>query len=201
LVSVTTHSLEPLRPWKQEQLGTGYRVSTWLEKSALEAADAVVAVSRDMRSDILRLFDLAEEKIHVIYNGIDVDEFKPLSTTGNLRKLGVDPEKPYLLFVGRITRQKGITHLMDAAAFIDPRVQVVLVAGQPDTEEIGAEVEGRIRKLQGERPHVVWIREWVVTTRGIAYPSLIRIPPRWVYQVWACTRSASVGWVLKTRLR
>jgi len=158
---ITTHSLEPLRPWKREQLGRGYELSTCVERAALESADALVAVSQGMKDDILRLFRVDPARIHVIHNGIDTTEFSPVATTERLRRYGVDPAIPYVLFVGRITRQKGITHLLDAAAYLDPDLQLVLCAGQPDTEEIAAETSAKVRALQERRAHVVWIREWV----------------------------------------
>lgn len=156
---VTVHSLEPLRPWKREQLGGGYDFSLWVEKTALEMADAVIAVSRETKEDVLRLFNVDEKKIHIIYNGIDLDEYRATEATDALVRYGVDPERPYVLFVGRITRQKGIIHLVHAIEYIDPAVQVVLCAGAPDTPEIAAEMEAAVREVQ--RPGVVWIREMV----------------------------------------
>ena len=158
---ITTHSLEPLRPWKREQLGLGYDLSTWIERTALEAADAIVAVSHGMKEDILRLFDVDADKIRVIHNGIDTDEFAPVSTTSRLERYGVDPNIPYVLFVGRVTRQKGITYLLDAVRHLDEGVQVVLCAGQPDTPEIAQEMTAKVQALQQRRKHVVWISEWV----------------------------------------
>jgi glycogen synthase len=158
---ITTHSLEPLRPWKREQLGLGYDLSTWVEKTALEMADAIIAVSQGMKSDILRLFDVDERKITVIYNGIDTDEFKPVASTDALKKYGIDPDVPYVLFFGRVTRQKGIIHLVNAIKYLDPDVQVVLCAGQPDTPEIGREMTESVRAVQQTRKNVVWISEWV----------------------------------------
>ena len=117
---LTVHSLEPLRPWKREQLGGGYDFSCWVEKTAIEMADAVIAVSRETKDDILRLFNVPESRVHVIYNGIDLDEYRPVTTTGALEKYGVDPRAPYVLFVGRITRQKGIIHLVRAIQYMDP---------------------------------------------------------------------------------
>jgi glycogen synthase len=158
---VTVHSLEPLRPWKREQLGGGYDVSTWIERTALESADAVVAVSQETREDILRLFDVRRERVHVIHNGIDPEFYRPDPATDALERHGVDPSVPYVLFVGRITRQKGIVHLVRAIRHLNPGIGVVLCAGQPDTEAIGREMEEGVRGAQAERPNVVWIGEMV----------------------------------------
>ena len=155
---VSAHSLEPLRPWKSEQLGGGYAVSSWIEKTAYESAAAVIAVSGGMRTDILRSYpSLDPEKVHVIYNGIDVDEWAPLDDPDLARSLGLDPDRPSMVFVGRITRQKGLPYLLRAAALLPPDVQLVLCAGAPDTPEIFAEVESAVRGLQQERSGVVWI--------------------------------------------
>ncbi|HEX2883650.1 MAG TPA: glycogen synthase, partial [Candidatus Limnocylindria bacterium] len=158
---VTVHSLEPLRPWKREQLGGGYDVSTWIERTALESADAVIAVSRETRQDVLRLFDVRPDRVHVIHNGIDSEFYRPDPGTHALQRHGVDPSVPYVLFVGRITRQKGIVHLVRAIRHLDPGIGVVLCAGQPDTEEIGREMTEGVRTAQAERPNVVWIGEMV----------------------------------------
>jgi len=158
---VTVHSLEPLRPWKREQLGGGYDVSTWIERTALESADAVVAVSRETREDLLRLFEIAPERVHVIHNGIDADFYHPDPGTDALERRGIDATVPYVLFVGRITRQKGIVHLVRAIHHLDPGIGVVLCAGQPDTAEIAAEMEAGVAAAQAERPNVVWIGEMV----------------------------------------
>ncbi|WP_458041341.1 MULTISPECIES: glycogen synthase [Bacteria] len=155
---VSAHSLEPLRPWKAEQLGGGYAVSSWIEKTAYESAAAVIAVSGGMRTDILRSYpSLDPDKVHVIYNGIDVDEWAPLDDPDLARGLGLDPDRPSVVFVGRITRQKGLPYLLRAAALLSPDVQLVLCAGAPDTPEILAEVESAVRGLQQERGGVVWI--------------------------------------------
>ncbi|QYF74909.1 glycogen synthase [Cryobacterium sp. PAMC25264] len=155
---VTAHSLEPLRPWKAEQLGGGYRVSSWIEKTAFEAADAVIAVSGGMRADILRSYPaLDESRVHVVYNGIDLDRWKPTTDTDVVRALGIDPHRPSVVFVGRITRQKGLPYLLRAAAMLPPEVQLVLCAGAPDTPGILAEVTGLVEELQKERSGVVWI--------------------------------------------
>jgi starch synthase len=155
---VTAHSLEPLRPWKAEQLGGGYRVSSWIEKTAFEAADAVIAVSGGMRADILRSYPaLDESRVHVVYNGIDLDRWKPTEDADVVRALGIDPDRPSVVFVGRITRQKGLPYLLRAAALLPPEVQLVLCAGAPDTPGILAEVTGLVETLQKERSGVVWI--------------------------------------------
>jgi starch synthase len=158
---LTVHSLEPLRPWKREQLGGGYEVSSWVERTAIETADAVVAVSQGTRTDVLRLFDVDESRVHVIHNGIDADFYRPDPATDALARHGVDPSVPYVLFVGRITRQKGIIHLVRAIRHLHPGIGVVLCAGQPDTPEIAAEMEEGVRQAQAERPNVVWIGEMV----------------------------------------
>ena len=155
---VTAHSLEPLRPWKAEQLGGGYRVSSWIEKTAFEAADAVIAVSDGMRRDILRSYpDLDESRVHVVYNGIDLERWKPVHDLELVRSLGIDPERPSVVFVGRITRQKGLPYLLRAAALLPPEVQLVLCAGAPDTPGILAEVTAGVEALQRERDGVIWI--------------------------------------------
>jgi alpha-maltose-1-phosphate synthase len=158
---VTTHSLEPLRPWKREQLGTGYELSLWVERQALEAADCVIAVSREMKKDILRLFPIDPEKVQVVYNGIDTEEYRPVATKDALTRYGIDPAVPYVLFVGRITRQKGIVHLLEAVPHLHPGTQVVLCAGEPDSQEIAREVEAGVRRAQEIPSRLVWIREMV----------------------------------------
>ena len=161
---LTVHSLEPLRPWKREQLGGGYDVSSWIERTAIETADAVIAVSEGTREDVLRLFDVDESRVHVIYNGIDPDFYRPDPATDALERYGVDPGLPYVLFVGRITRQKGIIHLVRAIRHLDPGIGVVLCAGQPDTPEIGREMEEGVREAQAEHGNVTWIGEMVSRT-------------------------------------
>ena len=158
-LAVTVHSLEPLRPWKREQLGGGYDVSTWVERQALETADAVIAVSQGTRADVLRLFDVAEERIHVIHNGIDAEFWQPDPATDVLERYGVDPSTPFVLFVGRITRQKGIVHLVRAIQHLDPGFGVVLCAGQPDTPEIAREMEEGVQAARAHRSGVTWIPE------------------------------------------
>jgi starch synthase len=155
---VTTHSLEPHRPWKAEQLGGGYALSSWCEKTAIEAADAVIAVSEGMRRDVLDVYPGADpDRVVVIHNGIDTQEYAPNPGTDVLTRHGVDPDRPYLLFVGRITRQKGLPHLLRAARSFHPDAQLVLCAGAPDTPEIAEEVTGLVDGLRAERQGVVWI--------------------------------------------
>ncbi|MBA2316002.1 MAG: glycogen synthase [Chloroflexi bacterium] len=158
---LTTHSLEPLRPWKREQLGGGYDVSAWVERTAIEMADAVIAVSRETREDVLRLFDVPAERVHVIHNGIDTDEYEPTAEADSLDRYGIDRSVPYVLFVGRITRQKGIVHLVRAIRHLDPGVGVVLCAGAPDTPEIAAEMEAAVADARRVQPSIVWIAEMV----------------------------------------
>ncbi len=155
---VTAHSLEPLRPWKAEQLGGGYAVSSFIERTAYEGAAAVVAVSGGMREDILRSYPaLDAANVRVIYNGIDVEAWHPVDDPAVLAEHGIDPSRPSVVFVGRITRQKGLPYLLRAARLLPPEVQLVLCAGAPDTPEILAEVEGLVRELQATREGVVWI--------------------------------------------
>ncbi|GAA0914013.1 glycogen synthase [Nonomuraea longicatena] len=157
---VTTHSLEPLRPWKAEQLGGGYAVSSWAERTALAGADAVVAVSEGMRRDVLTAYpEIPAERVRVVHNGIDTAEYRPDPGVDVLLKHGVDPDRPYVVFVGRITRQKGLVHLLHAARDLDPAAQLVLCAGAPDTPEIAAEVRGLVEELARSRDGVVWISE------------------------------------------
>jgi starch synthase len=154
----TAHSLEPLRPWKAEQLGGGYRLSSWIEREALTSADAVVAVSEGMRRDLLRVYpELEPDRVKVVYNGIDLDGWQRVDDGDAVRALGVDPDRPSVVFVGRITRQKGLPYLLRAARSLPPEVQLVLCAGAPDTPEIMAEVEGLVAELRREREGVVWI--------------------------------------------
>lgn len=154
---ITVHSLEPLRPWKREQLGGGYDFSSWIERTALEVADAVVAVSKGTREDVNRLFHIAPERLHVIHNGIDTDEYRPRESRTDLAALGVRTERPFVLFVGRITRQKGIIHLVRAIERMDPDFDVVLCAGAPDTPEIGLEMKEAVARVSKNREGVIWI--------------------------------------------
>ncbi|WP_279367140.1 glycogen synthase [Microbacterium testaceum] len=157
---VTAHSLEPLRPWKAEQLGGGYAVSSYIEKTAYEGAAAVVAVSSGMRDDILRSYpSLDPDKVRVIYNGIDTESWHPVSDDAFLASQGIDPSRPSVVFVGRITRQKGLPYLLRAAEQLPPEVQLILCAGAPDTPQIMAEVQELVRGLQATRDGVVWIEK------------------------------------------
>jgi len=158
---ITVHSLEPLRPWKREQLGGGYDFTCWLEKTALEMADAVIAVSQETKADVQRLFDIKPERLRVIYNGIDLEEYHRVETKNALKRFGINPVEPYVLFVGRIARQKGIIHLVHAIKHLDPNFQVVLCAGAPDTQEIAAEMKSAVAAIQRTRPGVIWIEEMV----------------------------------------
>jgi alpha-maltose-1-phosphate synthase len=155
---VTTHSLEPLRPWKAEQLGGGYALSSWAERTAIEGADLVIAVSEGMRRDVLSSYPGVDPaKVTVVHNGIDTEQYRPDHNTETLTRHGVDPGRPSVIFVGRITRQKGLPHLLRAAAALAPDVQLVLCAGSPDTPEIAAEVGGLIDDLRATRDGVIWI--------------------------------------------
>jgi starch synthase len=160
---LTAHSLEPMRPWKAEQLGGGYRVSSWVEKTAVEAADAVIAVSSGMREDVLATYPaLDPNRVHVVRNGIDTDVWHPVQADPGesvLAELGVDTTRPIVAFVGRITRQKGVAHLIAAAHSFAPDIQLVLCAGAPDTPEIAAEVTEAVQQLSRERSGVFWVRE------------------------------------------
>src|SRR6476646_6653953 len=164
---LTVHSLEPLRPWKREQLGYGYDCSTWLEKTATEMADAVVAVSEAPKVDILRLFNVDPARIRIIYNGIDPEEYYPRKSKDFLPKYGIDPDKPFILFVGRIARQKGIIHLANAIKYMDSGFQVVLCAGAPDTPEIAEEMTRAVSEAQSKREGVIWIEKMV--TKDVVY--------------------------------
>jgi len=166
---LTTHSLEPHRPWKAEQLGSAYHASSWIEKTAYQNADGVIAVSESMKRDVIDLYGIAEGRISVIPNGIDPDEYRPMDEPDILRRNGIDPERPYVLFVGRITRQKGIIHLVNAIPYLDSGIQVVLCAGAPDTEEIGREMEQAVRDVRDEGSRdVIWISEMLPRDQVIA---------------------------------
>ena len=154
---VTTHSLEPLRPWKREQLGRGYDASSWVEKTAIEMADAVIAVSKETKQDVLQYFDVDERKIEVVYNGINLDQYKKVEDISVLQAYGIDPDQPIVLFVGRITRQKGIVHLVNAIKYIDADTQIVLCAGAPDTREIATEMEVAVAEAKKDRSNIFWI--------------------------------------------
>ena len=154
---LTTHSLEPLRPWKREQLGRGYDASSWVEKTAIEMADCLIAVSEETKDDVLKHFDVDESKIKVVYNGIDLKEYVVVEETDVLDSYGIDKSKPYVLFVGRITRQKGIIHLVNAIKYIDADTQIVLCAGAPDTKEIAKEMEDAVAEASINRDNIFWI--------------------------------------------
>ncbi len=165
---VTTHSLEPHRPWKKEQLGNGYYAAGWLEKTALLNADRIIAVSKAMQDDILELYDGAPEKVQVIHNGIDAEVYRPTRNTTVLEEYGIDPNSPFILFVGRVTRQKGIVHLLRALHHVEAAYQMVLCAGAPDTPEIAKEVNAMAAAVRADTPNrVVWIREMVPVDRLI----------------------------------
>ena len=158
---LTVHSLEPLRPWKREQLGGGYDASAWVERTAIELADAVIAVSKETREDVMRLFSVDETRVHVIHNGIDTDEYQPQTATDALEQFDVALDRPYALFVGRITRQKGIMHLVRAIRHLPTETEVVLAAGAPDTKEIAAEMASAVEEVRATHPHITWIAEMV----------------------------------------
>ncbi len=165
---LTTHSLEPLRAWKAEQLGSGYAMSSWMERTAILDADAVIAVSQGTKADIRRAYpEVDPAKIHVIYNGIDLDEYQKTTSTEALTRYGVDPAIPYVLFVGRITRQKGVTHLVEAIQYLPAGTQVVLCAGAPDTPEIAAEMRAKVEEASRINPRVVWIEKMVTKPEAI----------------------------------
>jgi starch synthase len=157
---MTSHSLEPLRPWKAEQLGGGYALSSFCEKTSIEAADAVIAVSAGMRKDILNAYpNVDPARVHLIYNGIDPQQFRRDAATNVLEREGIDPNKPYVVFVGRVTRQKGIVHLLEAARYFAPEVELVLCAGDADTKEMGSEVRALVSELERVRGPVRWIEK------------------------------------------
>jgi starch synthase len=167
---MTVHSLEPLRPWKAEQLGGGYALSSWCERVAVESAAAVIAVSDGMREDVRAAYPAVDpDRIRVIRNGIDTQEYAPDDRTGVLHRFGVDPSRPMVIFVGRITRQKGVPVLLRAAASLPPEAQLVLCAGQPDTPELAAEVTALVTSLQAARTGVIWIPEM------LAKPEVIQL--------------------------
>jgi glycogen synthase len=164
---LTVHSLEPLRPWKREQLQGGYDLSRWVEQSALASADAVIAVSRGTRADVLRVSQATPERVHVIYNGIDTRLYRPVAETSALQRFGIDPDRPIVLFVGRVTRQKGIVHLARAIPSIDPHAQVVLCAGAPDTPEIADEMQQAVENARRQHDGVIWIEEMLPRSQTI----------------------------------
>lgn len=158
---LTTHSLEPMRAWKSEQLGSGYAMSAWMERTGVLDADAVIAVSNGTKGDILRVYPIPPERVHVIYNGIDLDQYRKTEEMSALKTYGVDPAVPYVLFVGRITRQKGVTNLVDAIQYLPPESQVVLCAGAPDTPDIAAEMRRKIDEARQKNPRIVWIEKMI----------------------------------------
>jgi starch synthase len=169
---LTTHSLEPLRAWKAEQLGTGFAMSSWMERTAILDADAVIAVSQGTRADILKAYpDMDPGKIHVIYNGIDLAEYQKTDDVSALKAYGVDPAKPYVLFVGRITRQKGVTHLVEALRYLPGDTQVVLCAGAPDTPEIAAEMRRKVDEVRAHNPNIFWLEKMVTKAETIQFYS------------------------------
>jgi alpha-maltose-1-phosphate synthase len=168
---LTTHSLEPLRAWKAEQLGSGYAMSSWMERTAILDADAVIAVSNGTKEDILRAYPVAPERIHVMYNGIDLEQYQRTPETSALTAYGVDPAVPYVLFVGRITRQKGVTHLVDAIRYLPAGTQVALCAGAPDTPEIAAELQRKVEEARAFNPRVIWIEKMLSKAETIQFYS------------------------------
>lgn len=157
---LSTHSLEPHRPWKAEQLGSGgYNLSSWIEQHAYQSAHGIIAVSQKMRQDVIELYQVPEDRVQVIYNGIDPDFYQPTFDPAILKKRGIDPQKPFILFVGRITRQKGITQFLEVIPRLNPEIQVVLCAGAPDTPQIAQEMKARMQSLQAQRPGILWIEE------------------------------------------
>ncbi|MEU5908119.1 glycogen synthase [Micromonospora sp. NPDC047467] len=165
---LTAHSLEPLRPWKAEQLGGGYALSSWIERTAMEAADAIIAVSAGMRRDVLTAYPQVDpDRVRVVYNGIDTIQYAPDQGTEVLDRLGVDPSRPSVVYVGRITRQKGLPYLLRAARELPADTQLVLLAGAPDTAEIAAEVQELVAELRANRSGVVWVAEMLPKTEVI----------------------------------
>ncbi|HYZ09454.1 MAG TPA: glycogen synthase [Pseudonocardiaceae bacterium] len=177
---VTAHSLEPRRPWKAEQLGGGYRVSSWAERTSYEHADAVIAVSEGMRTDVLGCYPtLHPERVHVVRNGIDPQAYRPVDGTEALVRLGVDPARPVVTFVGRVTRQKGLEHLLAATRRMDPDAQLLLCAGAPDTPQIAAETAARVAELAAARPGVVWVQQMLPpeTVRAVLSAATVFVCP------------------------
>jgi starch synthase len=173
---MTSHSLEPLRPWKAEQLGGGYAISSFSERTSIEAADAVIAVSSGMKRDILKAYPTVDPgRVHIIYNGIDLEEYQRDTATNVLEKLAIDPAQPYVVFVGRVTRQKGIVHLLEAARHIDKNVRIVLCAGEPDTADLKREVEALVQTVEAERGGLVWIQKMMPRPQLIQVLSHARV--------------------------
>ncbi|MDX1600198.1 MAG: glycogen synthase [Anaerolineales bacterium] len=167
---LTTHSLEPQRPWKEEQLGRAYQATTWLERTAYQQADGVIAVSAAMADDVSRLYEVPSKRVQVIHNGIDPEVYKPTQAPERLKEYGIDPTRPFLLFVGRISRQKGLSHLLRAVHELPEDTQVVLCAGAPDTEELAREVQDQVERLSSTHS-VVWIQRMVAQQDLIAFYS------------------------------
>lgn len=162
---VTAHSLEPRRPWKAEQLGGGYRLSCWVERTAYLEADAIIAVSQGMRTDVLDCYpELDPARVHVVHNGVDTDFYRPVTELDELTRFGIDPDRPIVVFVGRITRQKGVEHLVAAAHEIDTAAQIVLCAGAPDTPELAEEIGAAVHQLSAKRRGVFWIQQMLEQT-------------------------------------
>jgi starch synthase len=173
---MTSHSLEPLRPWKAEQLGGGYAISSFCERTSIESADAVVAVSSGMKRDILKAYpNVDPARVHIIYNGIDLAEYQRDESTDVVESLGIDPAQPYVVFVGRVTRQKGIVHLLEAARHIDKNVRIVLCAGEADTEDLKREVETLGSSIQAERGGLLWIHKMLPRPQLIQVLSHARV--------------------------
>ena len=167
---ITAHSLEPRRPWKEEQLGGGYRISSWVERTSYDNAQRIIAVSEGMKADVLDCYPSVDTaKVSVVYNGIDTKVYRSVPEVDALERYGIDPAKPYVLFVGRITRQKGIAHLIRAASMFDESIPIVLCAAAPDTPELGAEVADLVAELSTRRPGVHWIQE------AVAKPDVIQL--------------------------
>ena len=158
---ITVHSLEPLRPWKREQLAGGYEFSLWVEKTALEMADAIIAVSGETKHDIERLFNVDPSRVHGIHNGIDLNQYRKVDSSDALERYGIDPARPYLLFVGRVTRQKGFQHLVRAIQFMNRDFQIVLCAAAPDTPQLAEEMRIAVERAGAQRPGIIWINEMV----------------------------------------
>jgi starch synthase len=173
---LTTHSLEPLRAWKAEQLGSGYAMSSWMERTAILDADAIIAVSQSTKADILRAYpEVLTDRIHVIYNGIDLVEYRKSSDNKALTDYDVDVAVPYVLFIGRVTRQKGVTHLVDAIRYLPRETQVVLCAGAPDTPEIATELRQKVADARRDHPRIVWIEKMVTRQEAIQLYSHARV--------------------------
>ena len=192
---MTSHSLEPLRPWKEEQLGGGYRISSFVERTAALDADRIIAVSSGMRADILDAYpEVDPKRVVVIYNGIDTREYAPTNTPGILARYGLDEKKPVAIFVGRITRQKGVVHLLDAVEHFHPDVQLLLCAGAPDTPEIAEEMRVRVTALQAKRPGIVWISEMLPraeTVRLLAASTVFVCPS--IYEPFGIVNVEAMG--------